>query len=198
MFRVGIDVGGTFTDLFAWDSASGLTRTAKVLTTRDDLARGVYDALESAEIDLREVAVLVHGSTTAVNALIERSFPNPALITTAGFRDTIEIGTQRRPLLYDPYQRKPRPLVSRRHRFVVPERVRADGSISIALDEQRAREVARRIGDLGVASVAIAFLNSYANPAHEQRVPKSSGKKSRVPSSRSRLTSRSSVSWGAS
>jgi N-methylhydantoinase A len=167
MLRVGIDVGGTFTDLFAWDLESGAVRTAKVLTTKDDLVRGVMDAVRLANADLRDVKVFTHGSTTATNALIERSFPEPALITTEGFRDTIEIGRQRRAHLYDPYQQKPRPLVRRRHRFVVPEKMRADGSVSRPLDERSARDVARRIRDLGMKNIAIAFINSYANPSHE-------------------------------
>lgn len=170
MFRVGIDVGGTFTDLFAWDMETGDVRTAKALTTRGDLPRGVLDALAQARIEPSEIETFVHGSTTATNALIERSFPEPALITTEGFRDTIEIGRQRRRHLYDPYQRKPRPLVRRRHRFTVPEKMRATGEASKPLDENAAREVARRIGELGFQNVAIAFVNSWANRGHEDRM----------------------------
>jgi N-methylhydantoinase A len=149
---------------------SGAVRTAKSLTTRDDLTRGVLNALAEADIDLAQVATFVHGSTTATNALIERRFPEPALVTTEGFRDTIEIGRQRRAHLYDPYQQKPRPLVLRRHRFTVPEKMRANGEASKVLDEQAARAVARRIRDLGITNVAIAFINSYVNRAHEDQM----------------------------
>jgi N-methylhydantoinase A len=170
MLRVGVDVGGTFTDLFAWDMETGAVRTAKSLTTRDDLTRGVVNALAEAKIDLSQVATFVHGSTTATNALIERKFPEPALVTTEGFRDTIEIGRQRRAHLYDPYQQKPRPLVRRRHRFTVSEKMRANGVASKPLDEQDARTVAGRIRDLGITNVAVAFINSYVNRAHEDRM----------------------------
>ncbi len=170
MLRVGIDVGGTFTDLFAWDPGAKTGRTAKVLTTRQNLAEGVLNALVQAEIDPADIGVFVHGSTTATNALIERSYPEPALITTEGFRDTIEIGRQRRAHLYDPYQHKPAPLIRRRNRYTVAERIRADGSVRIELDEGRVREIAARIRDKGNRSVAVAFINSYANPLHEQRV----------------------------
>ena len=170
MFRVGIDVGGTFTDLFAWNQDSGEVRTKKVLTTRDDLTKGVLGALDAAEIPLSEVDTFIHGSTTATNALIERKYPEPALITTEGFRDTIEIGRQRRKHLYHPYQEKPRPLVRRRHRFTVHEKIRADGTISQPLDEDAARTVARRVAELEFSNVAIAFVNSYVNRVHEDRM----------------------------
>ena len=170
MFRVGIDVGGTFTDLFAWDMDTGEVRTAKALTTRSYLPRGVLDALDQAAIEPAKIETFVHGSTTATNALIERKFPEPALITTEGFRDTIEIGRQRRRHLYDPYQQKPRPLVRRRHRFTVPEKMRASGQATRPLDEGAARDVARRIGELGFENVAIAFINSWANRSHEDRM----------------------------
>jgi N-methylhydantoinase A len=102
--------------------------------------------------------------------LIERRFPEPALITTEGFRDSIEIGRQRRAHLYDPYQQKPRPLVRRRFRFTVPEKMRADGSITRPLDDEAARAVARRIRDTGISNVAIAFINSYRNRVHEDQM----------------------------
>lgn len=170
MLRVGIDVGGTFTDLFAWDPSTKTARTAKVLTTKQNLAEGVLNALAQAQIDPADIGVFVHGSTTATNALIERSYPQPALITTQGFRDTIEIGRQRRAHLYDPYQQKPAPLIRRRNRYTVAERIRADGSVRTELDEGRVREIGALVRDKGIRSVAVAFINSYANAVHEQRV----------------------------
>ncbi|MEQ8660594.1 MAG: hydantoinase/oxoprolinase N-terminal domain-containing protein, partial [Gammaproteobacteria bacterium] len=107
MWRVGIDVGGTFTDLYAWQEGNGREVTAKVLTTKDDRSRGVMNALAEAGIEARDVAYLMHGTTTATNALITRDYPEAAMITTDGFRDTIEIGRQHRAQLYDPYQSKP-------------------------------------------------------------------------------------------
>jgi N-methylhydantoinase A len=170
MYRLGVDVGGTFTDLFAWNVATGETRTAKVLTTRHDLVEGVLRAVEVSGIALSEVESFIHGSTTAINALIERKYPEPALVTTEGFRDTIEIGRQRRRHLYDPYQTKPEPLVRRRNRFTVSEKIRADGTVSRPLDEEGARRVAREIKARGIQNVAIGFINSYANSTHEERM----------------------------
>lgn len=169
MQRVGIDVGGTFTDLFVWNPEDGQGRTAKSLTTLEDLSDGVFETLRIAEVDLSDVDFLVHGSTTAVNALIERSFPEPAFITTEGFRDLVEIGRAHREHTYDPYQTKPEPLSRRRNRFGVPERTRPDGTVSRELDEAALREIAREIHAREIGNVAVGFLNSYANPANELR-----------------------------
>ncbi len=170
MWRVGIDVGGTFTDLFAWEEETGQSVTAKVLTTKHDQTLGVLQVIEQAQLPVDQIATLIHGSTTATNALIERSYPPAAMITTEGFRDTIEIGRQRRRHLYDPYQIKPRPLIPRRYRLTVPERISAKGEVLVPLDEQAARKVAERIAELEIESVAIAFINAYVNPVHEQRM----------------------------
>ena len=96
MWHVGIDVGGTFTDLFAFDNRNGESRTSKVLTTQRDRAEGVFNALKSAALPAAAIDTLVHGSTTATNALVERSYPLAAMIATEGFRDVIESGRQRR------------------------------------------------------------------------------------------------------
>lgn len=168
MLRVGIDVGGTFTDLYAWGPGEE-ARAAKALTTPDDLTDGVFAALAEARIELKEVELLVHGSTTAINSLIERSFPEPAFLTTKGFRDVVEIGRIHREHLYEPYQRKPQPLSRRRHRWTVPERITADGSVRAPLDEEAVRAAAREMAAAGIRNVAIGFINSYANPAHERR-----------------------------
>jgi N-methylhydantoinase A len=168
--RVGIDIGGTFTDLCAQDGST--TLTAKAPSTPDDFTRGVLDVVDAAELDLAEVETLVHGSTVGINALLQRSFPEPALVTTEGFRDVLEIGRYHRPRLYDPYGVKPAPLVARRNRLTVPERMGSDGAEVRPLDEAAARGVAERIVAAGVHQVAVAFVNSYANGAHEQRVAK--------------------------
>ena len=170
MWRVGIDVGGTFTDLFAWEEESKQSVAAKVLTTKHDRALGVLQVIEQAQLPVEQIATLIHGSTTATNALIERSYPPAAMVTTEGFRDTIEIGRQRRQHLYDPYQTKPKPIIPRRHRLTVPERISAQGEVLVPLDEDAARKVAERIAELELGSVAVAFTNAYVNPSHEQRM----------------------------
>jgi N-methylhydantoinase A len=170
MWRVGIDVGGTFTDLFAWEEERGTSVTAKVLTTKHDRALGVLQAIDQAKLPVNQIAALIHGSTTATNALIERSYPPAAMVVTEGFRDTIEIGRQRRERLYDPYQSKPQPIIRRRYRLTVPERISAQGEILTPLDEDAAQRVADRIVEMELQSVAVAFINAYVNPAHEQRM----------------------------
>lgn len=171
MLRVGVDVGGTFTDLFAWDQAqAGQVRTAKALSTPADPSIGVMNALRVAGIAPAEIGMLIHGTTIATNALIERKYPEPALVTTAGFRDTIEIGRQRRNRLYDPYQVKPRPLIRRARRFTVTEKLGADGSTVRPLARDEARRVAEQIAELGVTNIAVAFINSYVDGRHEQEM----------------------------
>lgn len=170
MWRVGVDVGGTFTDLFAWNVQSGERRTAKVLTTKRDRSEGVVNAVEKAGIPFEEISHFMHGTTTATNALLERSFPDAALITTEGFRDTIEIGRQHRKALYDPYQTKPRPIIPRRFRYTVNERMSANGQTVTPLDRAEAVAIAKEINRLGLQAVAIGFINSYANAAHERQM----------------------------
>jgi N-methylhydantoinase A len=170
MWRVGIDVGGTFTDLFARDSASGRFTTSKVLTTKHDRSEGVLNALAAADIHPSNIDHLIHGTTTATNALIERDYPPAGLVTTEGFRDTIEIGRQIRQHLYDPYQTKPKPLIRRRYRHTIPERMAADGKVVRPLDVDAAGRVADALAAQGIKSVAIGFINSYANDAHEQQM----------------------------
>jgi N-methylhydantoinase A len=167
MWRVGIDVGGTFTDLFAWNEGDGRQVSSKVLTTRPDRSQGVLNALEAAGIGCGEISFLMHGTTTATNALLERNYPDPAMVTTEGFRDTIEIGRQHREFLYDPYQVKPRPIIKRRYRYSINERMNVAGETVRELNEAAAREIARKIKAHGIKSVAVAFINSYKNGAHE-------------------------------
>lgn len=173
MFRVGIDVGGTFTDLFAWDDeATGpdSIRTAKVLTTPKDPVTGFMNALSKAGIKPSEIGTIIHGTTIGTNALIERKYPEPALVTTAGFRDTLEIGRQRRRHLYDPYQVKTRPLITRSRRFTVTEKLAVDGQTVKPLDREEARKAAEHIASLGIKNIAVAFINSYVSGRHEQEM----------------------------
>jgi len=170
MWRVGVDVGGTFTDLFAWEDKTGKRVTAKVLTTKSDRSEGVIQAIEAAQIPFKEISHLIHGTTAATNALLERSYPDAALITTDGFRDTIEIGRQHRKHLYDPYQTKPQPIIRRRHRYTIPERMNGDGEVERPLDQEAAAEVVEKIAATGIKSIAIAFINAYVNDAHEREM----------------------------
>jgi len=169
-WRIGIDVGGTFTDLFAVNDESGETRTAKVLGTRHRLVESVLGALKQTGIGAADVAEIVHGSTTATNALIERTFPAAAMITTEGFRDTIEIGRQRRERLYDPYQVKERPLIPRRLRLTLNERMSAQGEVVRPLDEAAARAVIAEALEMGAETFAVCFINAYVDGRHERRV----------------------------
>jgi N-methylhydantoinase A len=170
MLQVGVDVGGTFTDLFAWDPEAGTARQAKVLSTPADPSIGFMQAIEAADIDLSEIGSVIHGTTIATNALIERRYPEPALITTRGFRDVLEIGRQRRKHLYDPYQSKVPPLIARSRRFTVTEKLGADGATVIALDRDEARGVAEQIKALGITNVAIGFINAYQDGVHEREM----------------------------
>ena len=168
--RVGIDVGGTFTDLFAYDDSTGETYSSKVLTTLDNQARGVIQSVAAGELDLGAVEFLAHGTTTGTNALIERKGASCGLLTTQGFRDVLEIMRTDREFGYDLSWEKPRPLVPRRLRAEVPERVLKDGTIEQPLDEAAASEAIQALLDAGVSAIAISLLHSYANPAHEQRL----------------------------
>jgi N-methylhydantoinase A len=172
-FGLGIDVGGTFTDIVVYDAATGRQASHKELTTHDDPARGVMTGIDrvlpESAIAPSDIGRLVHATTLFSNALIERKGAATGLITTKGFRDTLEIGRERKYELYDIRIVKPAPLVPRHLRLEVPERMAVDGSVRIPLDEGAVLEAAARLTAEGVTSAAIVFLHSYANPAHERR-----------------------------
>ncbi len=169
MWNVGIDVGGTFTDLFAEYNGRAIV-TSKVLTTQDNRAIGVIQAIEAAKIDFKEIGTIVHGTTTATNALVERSYPAVGMVTTEGFRDVLEIGRQRREKLFDLRQKSNNPIVQRRHRLTMSCRLDASGRELRPFDEDEARRIAGRLRDAGVKSIAVCFLNAYASSAHEDRM----------------------------
>ena len=165
---VGVDVGGTFTDLISIDEG-GEVSIAKVPTTVDDQSRGFLAGLAAVgDEDLSDVTVLCHGTTTGTNAVLERKGAVCGLITTTGFRDTLELGRRTRPQNYGLFGTYD-PLIPRSHRIEVDERLDAAGNLVIALDEDQVRAAVRRLQDLGVESLVISFLHSYANPAHEKR-----------------------------
>jgi len=168
--RGAVDIGGTFTDVVAYDDETGEVRVGKALSTPRDLIDGVFDGLGNAAIGADELASLIHGSTVVVNALIERKGARTALLTTAGFRDVYEIGRINRPDAFNLGFRKHEPLVPRAMVFEVPERMRADGSVLVPLDEDRVRAIARDLADLDVEAVAVVLLHAYRQPAHEIRV----------------------------
>jgi N-methylhydantoinase A len=170
--RLAIDVGGTFTDVVV-ETGDGQW-TTKVLTTPDAPERGVMDgiaaALEGAHLRADDIGFIIHGTTLATNALIERRGARTALLTTEGFRDTIELGTESRFDQYDINLVKQPPLVPRNWRISITERVAADGEILLPLNESSVRDAIARLRAEAIESVAVAFLHSYAQPAHEQRV----------------------------
>ncbi|HTW98584.1 MAG TPA: hydantoinase/oxoprolinase family protein, partial [Acidimicrobiales bacterium] len=172
-FRLGIDVGGTFTDATLVDEQTGAIRIGKVLSTPDDPSIGFLRAVERMtahpDVTPRSVALVVHATTVATNAIIEGNMARTAFVTTEGFRDLLEIARQIRPALYDPNFSKPPPLVPRELCFGVPERIDASGKVVVPLDEAAVRRVAELLRDLGVEAVAVCFLHAYLDAAHEQR-----------------------------
>lgn len=172
MFRVGIDIGGTFTDMLLVGD-DGRAVIAKTLTTPGDPSLAVENALrpvlENGSVDARERGTLIHGTTLVTNALIERKGALTALLTTAGFRDAVEIGREHRYELYDLNLDLPKPLVPRHLRFDVPERMAADGSVLERLDESFVRKLVGELRDKGIRAIGVCYLNSFRNPAHEKR-----------------------------
>ena len=170
-FRVGVDVGGTFTDLVAY-GADGVLHSAKVPSLPGEQWRGVLDALAALGIEPASIRAFVHGTTIATNALLERKGATTGVVTTEGFRDLLEIGKGRRLVggLFDPEWRRPAPLVPRDRRLEVPERIAADGSVVRPLDGADFDALAATLRDKGVEAVAVALLNSYVDGAHERAV----------------------------
>ncbi len=172
MNRIGVDIGGTFTDVVLL-GADGALRTKKVLSTPDDYARGVVhgvlELLAETGAAPASVSKVVHATTVASNAVLEGKGPRCALLTTAGFRDVLELRRLRIPVMYDLQYEKPPPLVPRRLRFEVPERLGPRGEVWAELDEGAVRDAAEQARAAGVGAIAISFLHAYANPAHERR-----------------------------
>lgn len=172
-YRLGIDTGGTFTDLALIDGATGEAVLFKLSSTPGDpseaIIQGIQEILGKDGIRTENVAYLGHGTTVATNAVIERKFARTGLITTEGFKDVLELARQRRPDLYDLDKEKPRPIVPRDLRLEVRERLAYDGSVLTPLDEDQLRALVRGLRERGVAAIAVCFLHSYLNPVHEQR-----------------------------
>lgn len=172
-WRIGVDSGGTFTDVCLFNDTTGEVVIWKVSSTPDDPSRGitqgVTEGLERVGTEAGEIGFLGHGTTVATNALIQGRGVKTGLVTTEGFRDLLEIGRQKRPDLYDLQADKPETLVSRDLRLGIRERLRTDGSVEEALDEEAFRDAIRELKAEGVKSIAVSFLYSFLNDAHERR-----------------------------
>jgi N-methylhydantoinase A len=170
-FRIAVDIGGTFVDAVEFDQSTGGVRLRKAPTTPGRPAEGVLEAIRRLGTPLSETALIVHGTTLGLNAVIERKGAVTGILTNDGFRDLFEIGRADVPRehMYDFAYQRPEPLVRRRHRIGVPGRIDAQGKVVQALDDSAVREAARKLVAEGVQAIAIAFLHSYRNPEHEER-----------------------------
>lgn len=173
-YRIGVDIGGTFTDLVMLDERDGRIMNGKVLTTphapEQAVLQGINKLLGENNAEPAQVRHVIHGTTLVANALIERRGVSTGLIMTEGFSDIVEIGTELRHDTYNLHMEVPAPLVPRRLRFGVPERLLPNGAVRTALDEAAARTAARALRDAGVRAVAVCFLHAFLNPAHERRM----------------------------
>ncbi len=170
MLRVGIDIGGTFTDLFAMDEASGEILAVKVPSTPRSPSGGALQALK--QLSRKDLSSVVHASTIATNVFLGQmglELPKAALLATEGFKDVIEIGRQKRQKLYDLFFEIPKSLINKEWRFDVRERISHKGEVIVALDEPRVKEIAKKLKEKGIGVVAISFLHSYVNPDHEKK-----------------------------
>src|ERR1700748_657455 len=159
--RLGSDIGGTFTDVAAFDEASGKLLLGKSLTTPRTLVEGINNGVAKAGPTYADAGLFLHGSTVAINTLLERTGAKTALLTTKGFRDIYEIGRVNRPDSYNLFFKKHQPLVERALRFEVNERMLADGSAKTPLNDGEIAALGKRLEALGIEAVAILFLHSY-------------------------------------
>ena len=173
-YRVGVDIGGTFTDLILVENESGAITVGKSLTTPADPSEAVEtvlrDALDRSSISPGQLENIIHGTTLVTNSLIERKGSKTALLTTKGFRDAVEIGREHRYDLYDVFLEMPKPLVPRYLRLEVDERVLATGEVVKVPDLAEVEPLVRELQEKGIEAIAVCFLHSYANPAHERQV----------------------------
>ncbi|MGN6747152.1 MAG: hydantoinase/oxoprolinase family protein [Xanthobacteraceae bacterium] len=167
--RLAADIGGTFTDIAIFDDTSGALTFGKALSTPDRLVDGISSGVEKAGSNYGAAGLFLHGSTVAINTILERTGAKTALITTDGFRDVYEIGRINRPDAYNLYFQKHTPLIERALRFEVKERIRADGEVVTPLDEDGLVALGEKLEQLGIEAVAIMFINCYASPRHETR-----------------------------
>ena len=167
--RLAADIGGTFTDIAVFDDKSGRLTFGKALSTPDHLVNGISNGVGKASSDYASAGLFLHGSTVAINTMLERTGAKTALVTTEGFRDVYEIGRINRPDAYNLYFQKHKPLIERALCFEVKERVRANGEVFTPLDEEGLAALSQKLEQLGIEATAIMFINCYANGAHEVR-----------------------------
>lgn len=167
---VGVDVGGTFTDFMAFEVGTGRIHADKCLSTPDDPSRAILASLVNfIHADGKTIGRFAHGTTVGTNALVERRLGKVGMVTTRGFRDLLEIGRQTRPKIYNIHEDHPEPLVTRELRLEVSERIRADGTVLLPLDEEEMAPLAETLKKAGVSAVLVGFLHSHAFPQHERR-----------------------------
>jgi len=170
-YRLGCDIGGTFTDFVLLNDQTGEITTSKCLTTPQDPSDAVEEGIRALEATAPDFVAkldeLIHGTTLVINSIIERKGAKTGLITTKGFRDILEIGREIRYAPYDIFAEFPKPLIPRRYRLEVDERIRSDGSVIKALDPEEARQAVRTFLSMGVESIAVCLINSFENPSHE-------------------------------
>ena len=173
-YRLGCDIGGTFTDFVLVNNTTGEFHTNKCLTTPSDpsdaIEQGIRELNEKLPGFLDQVEEIIHGTTLVINAIIERKGARTALITTKGFRDVLELGREKRYDAYDIFSEYPEPIVPRPDRVEIDERIMADGRVLKAVDEKEACAVLEKLKKDGIQSIAVCFLNSYENPANERRM----------------------------
>lgn len=167
--RLAVDVGGTFVDFVLMDEETGQVAVEKEPSRIGAMGDHVFRAVDRLGVDLADIGMMLHGSTVAINTVIQERGAKVGLITTEGFRDVLELGRGNRPEVYNLLYKPPRPLVPRYLRFEVPERMTHRGEVLVPLDEEAVERAALELGRLGVEAVAICFLHDYANPAHELR-----------------------------
>lgn len=167
--RVAVDIGGTFTDV-VYTRADGVTSTCKVSTTSSDITLGIVEGIRKAGVVLADLDAFVHGTTIALNALLEGKTPRVGLITTKGFRDVLEIMRTSRPVMYDLQQDKPVPLVPRQDRLEITARMTHKGETLVPVDTSEVRAIARTFAERGIDSIAVCLLHAYASPEHEREV----------------------------
>ena len=168
--RLAADIGGTFTDIAAFNPETGRLHFGKTLSTPDSLIDGIADGAGKADTAFSDASIFLHGSTVAINTMLERTGAKTALLITEGFRDIYEIGRINRPDSYNLFFQKHDPLVERALRFEVHERMYAEGEVHKPLDEDHVRATCKKMRDEGIEAVAILLLHCYANPTHELRV----------------------------
>src|SRR5581483_9497383 len=170
MLIVAVDIGGTFTDFLGYDIASGRLLSSKAPTTPHALEQGIRDCLKKADVGVAAIDSFVHGSTIAINTVLERKGARTALVVTRGTRDVYKIGRGNRPDAYDIWFKRPEPLVPRHLTFEVEERLLATGEVHTPLNAVQAESVAQKVAVSGAEAVAVCFLHSWCNPAHESQM----------------------------